>query len=249
MIILDGKLLSEKILSSIRPTGSLHIILIGDDPASLKYVSLKKEKCQQIGLNCVVHHLPSVTPAPDIIKFINNLNDDPKVTGFFVQLPLPPHLDRSKILNTISRKKDIDGLVNNSPFLPAVVKGIVRLLDEYHISLSNKNATIINDSPLVGIPLKKVLEKRHVTVTLCNDQTKNLPQVCQEADLLVSATGVKNLVTARYIKAGAIVVDVANGDVDFAQVSPLCSYITPTYGGIGPMTIACLLENFTLVSR
>jgi methylenetetrahydrofolate dehydrogenase (NADP+)/methenyltetrahydrofolate cyclohydrolase len=247
MILLDGRSLSEKILASIRPTGSLHIILVGDDPASLKYVSLKKEKCRQIGLNCVVHHLPTITPTPDILTLINNLNNDVDVTGFFVQLPLPPHLNRSKILNAISRNKDVDGLAENSLFLPAVVKGIIRLLDEYHISLSGKNAVIINDSPLIGIPLKKALEKRRVTVTLCNDKTKSLPEVCQKADLLVSATGVKNLVTAQYIKPEAIVVDVANGDVDFEQVAPLSSYITPTFGGVGPMTIACLLENMTMV--
>jgi len=243
MILLDGKTLSEKILASLKPHGSLHIILVGDDPSSVKYVSLKQAKCQQIGLTCLLHHLPAITPTPDILSLIDALNKDPEVTGFFIQLPLPNHLNKSRILDAIDPKKDVDGLRPNSPFVPAVVRGIIRLLDEYHLSVAGKTAVIINDSDLVGIPLKKSLEKRKATVVLCNKKTKNLPEISRGADLLISATGVKGLVTADYIKPDAIVIDVAGGDVNFTDVAPLSSYITPTFGGVGPMTIACLLAN------
>ena len=247
MILLDGKTLSEKILAGLKPHGSLHIILVGDDPASLKYVNLKQKKCQQIGQDCIIHHLPSSVPTPDILQLIADLNTNPEVSGFFVQLPLPSHCNKTKIIAAINPKKDVDGLTPNSPYTPAVVRGIIRLLDEYHLSLYGKNAVIINDSDLIGKPLQKILIKRKINVTLCNDQTKNLAEITRQADLLISATGVKNLITDDYVKAGAIVVDVANGDVDFANVNAKASYITPSFGGVGPMTIACLLENLTMV--
>lgn len=243
MILLDGQTLAQKILSGLTSHGSLHIILVGDDPSSLKYVALKQKKCQEINQNCIVHHLPASVPTPDLLKLIDELNKNPEVSGFFIQLPLPPHFDKNKIINAVSPQKDVDGLLPGSPFTPAVVRGIIRLLDEYHLSLAEKTAVIINDSNLIGKPLQKILEKRRVKVIICNNKTQNLSEISRGADLIISAAGVKNLITTEYIKPGAIVVDVANGDVDFPQVSPLCSYITPTYGGIGPLTIACLLEN------
>ena len=243
MIILDGKTLSEKIIANIIPHGELHIILVGNDIASQKYVDLKQKKCQQIGQKCIVHHLPSTIPTPDLITLINELNSNPSVTGFFIQLPLPSHFDKNKIISLINPQKDIDGLLPNSPYTPAVVRGIVRLLDDYHLALADKTAVIINDSNLIGKPLEKILLKRKVKVILCNDKTQNLSEICRGADLLISATGVKGIITAEYIKPGAIVVDVANGDVDFNSVKDKTSYLTPTFGGIGPMTIACLLEN------
>ncbi len=237
MILLDGKTISDQILSSLKPINkSLHVILIGDDPASLKYVSLKKQKCQQTGVDFTLHHLTDDQTLSDLI---NKLNHDSSVDGFFVQLPIK----NKKFLKLISPRKDVDGLNPNSKFTPAVVVGIIKLLENYNLSFNNQKVVIINDSELIGQPLKKYFSQ----AVLCNDQTKDLSKITQTADLLISATGVKNLVTADMVKDGAVVVDVANGDIDFASVAPKCSYITPTFGGIGPMTIASLLYNLSQV--
>jgi methylenetetrahydrofolate dehydrogenase (NADP+)/methenyltetrahydrofolate cyclohydrolase len=245
MQLLDGKTLSQKILSSliIPPDTSLHVILVGDDPSSIKYVSIKEKNCQEVGVTCTIHHLSPATSEFELIKLITQLNTDPTVTGFFVQLPLPPKFNKIKILNTIDPKKDVDGLNPSSKFFPAVATGIIRLLDEYHLNSTGKNVVIINDSGLVGQPLKKLFEKRHAIVTLLNDKTSNIKDFTLSADILISATGVKNIVSADMVKEGAVVVDAANGDVEFTSVSPKCSFITPTFGGVGPMTVASLLYN------
>jgi methylenetetrahydrofolate dehydrogenase (NADP+) / methenyltetrahydrofolate cyclohydrolase len=247
MILLDGKTLSEKILSDLKRSDlskiSLHVILVGDDPASVKYVSLKQKKCQELGIDFQLHHLPQTTAESKLLSLVKTLNRDTTVTGFFIQLPLPSIFDPPKILNSIDPQKDVDGLNPHSGFSPAVVVGIVKLLENYHLDFSKKNIVIVNDSDLIGQPLKKVLESKGGLVTLANGQTSSLPLVSQDADILISATGVKNLITADMVKDSAVVVDVANGDVDFAAVSPKCSYITPTFGGVGPMTVACLLYN------
>ena len=247
MILLNGTKLASQIIESLKQKDlsrlSLHIILVGDDTNSLKYVSLKQSKCQEIGLKCVLHHLPTSVPSPQLVELINQLNTDSSVTGFFIQLPFPKSFNKNKILMAISRQKDVDGLLPNSPFTPAVVRGVIRLLDEYKLNFSGKNAVILNDSNLIGIPLQKILIKRNVNVTLCNEFTKNVPEISRGADLLISATGQKGLITVDYIKPGATVIDVGGGDVDFANVADKTAYITPSIGGVGPMTIACLLEN------
>lgn len=246
MILLDGKSLSEQILSNLKAdisrqsrAISLHVILIGDDPSSLKYVALKGKKCQEIGVNFVLHHLPLSTPQPEVEALIYNLNQDNQVTGFFVQLPLPAQLNKDLILSKISVDKDVDGLNPSSSFTPAVVVGIIKLLSHYHLDFSNKSVVILNDSDLIGQPLKKHFPQ----AVLCNDHTIDLSIITKTADLLISATGVKKIVTANMVKNGATVVDVASGDVDFNAVASHCSYITPTFGGIGPMTVASLLYN------
>jgi methylenetetrahydrofolate dehydrogenase (NADP+)/methenyltetrahydrofolate cyclohydrolase len=239
MILLDGKTVSQQILDSLKPINkSLHVILVGNDPSSLKYVSLKEKKCLEVGVNFVLHHLQDDSSLEDLII---NLNNDPKVDGFFIQLPIK----NKHLLNLISPQKDVDGLTPGSDFTPAVVVGIIKLLKHYHLNFENKKVVILNDSELIGRPLKKYFPQ----AILCNDQTKNIKEVTQTADLLISATGVKNIITADMVKDGAVVVDVANGDVDFVNVAPKCSYITPTFGGIGPMTIASLLENLSLVNK
>jgi len=247
MTLLDGKSLSNKIIDGLSQHDlsklSLHIILVGDDPNSLKYVSLKQKCCGEIGLNCVLHHLPSSTPTPELTNLITKLNDDPAVTGFFIQLPLPNNYNKNKIISVINRQKDVDGLLPNSPFTPAVVRGVIQLLDKYKLNFNGKNAVIINDSNLIGIPLQKILIKRNVNVILCNEFTQNVAEISRGADLLISATGQKGLITGDYIKPGATVIDVGGGDIDFASVADKTSYITPRIGGVGPMTIACLLEN------
>lgn len=247
MQLLDGKTLSEKILNDLKKSDlsklSLQVILVGNDPSSVKYVNLKQKKCEELGIKFQLHHLPADTPETELMALVNKLNLDKKVTGYFIQLPLPRHLDKNKILLSIDPSKDVDGLNPNSGFTPAVVVGIIKLLENYQIDLTGKNIVIVNDSNLIGQPLKKALESKGGLVTLCNDQTTNLQLMTPDADILISATGVKNLITTDFVKNGAVVVDAANGDVDFADVSPKCSYITPTFGGVGPMTVASLLYN------
>ncbi|MFA7301497.1 MAG: tetrahydrofolate dehydrogenase/cyclohydrolase catalytic domain-containing protein [Candidatus Shapirobacteria bacterium] len=257
MILLDGKTLSEKILSNLSleisnlkpasPAGgldiSLDIIIVGTDPSSQKYVSLKQQKASEIGIGGQIHHLPETISESELIKYVNHLNNNPSVTGFFIQLPLPKNIHKNIVLNSISPSKDADGLSNNSEITPAVVRGIITLLDEYKLSFVNKNVVIINDSQLIGQPLKKIFENRHSIVSLCNDQTKNIGEITKTADLLISATGVKNIVTVDMVKEGAVIVDAATGDIDYDSVSTIASYITPTTGGVGPMTVASLLQN------
>jgi len=250
MILLDGKTLSEKILSDLRIKISkinkpinLDIILVGDNPSSLKYVALKQAKAGSIGIGGPLHYLPADTPITDIATLIQKLNHDDSVTAFFLQLPLPQTKDPSFLLNQISPFKDADGLNPTSGIIPAVDKGIIRLIEEYNIPLSGKNIFIINDSLLIGQPLKIELEKLDAKVTLCNEFTPNLESVTLTSDILISATGVKNLITGPMVKEGIVAVDVGGGDIDFNGVSPKASYITPTFGGVGPMTIISLLEN------
>lgn len=250
MTLLDGKTLSEKILidlktkiQDLKSAINLDIILVGSDPSSLKYVTLKQAKAESVGIGGRLHHFSADESFDTVISLINSLNSDPSVTGFFVQLPLPENYDQNLIVNSINPDKDADGLNPASGIIPAVDKGIIRLLEEYKINLSGKSVVIINDSLLIGQPLKKELEKQGAMVTLCNDKTQNLASVTRLSDILISATGVKNLITSDYVKEGMVAIDVGGGDIDFSGVSPKASYITPTFGGVGPMTVASLLEN------
>lgn len=266
MVLLEGFALSQKILSDLKTRINstpnkpvLDIILVGNDPSSLKYVSLKQKRAKEIGIGGQIHRLPESVRFQEVVSLIQKLNCDPQITGLMVQLPLPSHLDTIKILNTIDPKKDADGLTatnlgllfQNSPqaIASATALGIIKLLDHYRIPLCGKNAVIINRSSHIGLPLTALLLSRDCTVTICHHQTKNLYQICQTADILISAANQPNLITKQFIKpqacpatAGAVVVDIA-GDVDFQKVAPLCSFITPTLGGVGPMTVASLLSN------
>lgn len=246
MILLDGRAPSLQIADHLRsqlaksnhPT-NLSVVLVGDDPSSLKYVSLKQNKAKEIGVDFDLFHLPKVTSQIELLSLISRLNSDPTVTGFFIQLPLPSHFDKKAILHSINPTKDVDGLNPASTFTPAVVLAVVRLLDYYHLSFDTKKVVIINDSDLIGKPLKRFFPQ----AILLNDQTADIAAISRTADLLISATGVKHLVTTNMVKDGAVVVDIGGGDVDFDKVANRCSYITPTFGGIGPMTIACLFQN------
>lgn len=247
MILLDGHTLSQQILANLRLQITSHpspitlsIILVGDDPPSLKYTSLKQRKAKEIGVDCQIHHLPIDTSSPQIANLIHNLNTDPAVTGFFIQLPI---VDKS-LLSLIAPQKDVDGLNPASNFIPAVVLGITQLLSHYQLSFVNKKVVIVNDSDLIGQPLLQFFPQ----AILLNQHTPDISSLTQTADLLISATGVKNLITADMVKEGSVVVDVANGDVDFASVAPKCSHITPTFGGVGPMTIASLFQNLVKIT-
>lgn len=250
MILLDGKTLSQKILSQLKEqikySGrkiTLDIVLVGNDESSIKYVSLKQQRASEVGIDGQLHHLSSDISESKLIDLIKELNADLSLTGYFIQLPLPKNFHKNIVLNSISHTKDADGLVLNSGVVPAVVRGIIRLLDEYKLNFADKKVVVINDSQLIGQPLKKHFENRHSIVTLCNESTENLAEVTKTADLLISATGIKNIITADMVKENAVVLDVGSGDVDFDNVSKIASYITPTYGGIGPMTVASLLQN------
>lgn len=250
MILLDGKTLSQRILSDLslkiencKLKINLDIILVGDNPASKKYIALKQQRALEIGIGGELHHLSVDTPQSEIINLVKKLNANPSVTGLFVQLPLPPNIHKDIVLNSITPFKDADGLVEDSGITPAVVRGITKLVDEYKLNFADKNVVIINDSQLIGQPLKRIFENRKSIVTLCNDSTQNLVEVTKTADLLISATGVNNLITADMVKDGVVAIDVATGDIDFESVSKVASYITPTIGGVGPMTVASLLQN------
>jgi methylenetetrahydrofolate dehydrogenase (NADP+)/methenyltetrahydrofolate cyclohydrolase len=260
MILLDGKSLSEKILSDLRlkiencrlsaEGGSafggkinLDIVLVGDDPSSIKYIALKQNRASGIGIGGQLYHFPSTISQNKIFDLFTQLNNNSNTTGYFIQLPIPNIRDYSSLLNNIIPHKDVDGLNPNSGVTPAVARGIISLLNYYQISFNQKNIVIINDSNLIGQPLKKYFSKFSSQIFLLNDQTLDLTSFTKNADILISATGVKNLITTNMLKKEVVVVDVGGGDVDFKSVSKIASFITPTFGGVGPMTVASLLQN------
>ena len=254
MILLDGKTLATQITSELKQkiiqSGlkiNLDIVLVGDDPSSLKYIDLKQKKAAEVGIGGQLYHLPA-TAVSDLPKLVTALNEKRETSSFFIQLPIPGLDDPSLILRQILPQKDADGLNPNSGVYPAVVKGIVRLLENYQINFDQKNIVIINDSDLIGQPLKKYFSQYTSNITLLNRQSLDLTPHTLQADILISATGVKNLLTADMVKSGVVAIDVGGGDIDFENVSIKSSYITPTFGGVGPMTVASLLENTYLLT-
>ena len=269
MQILDGKSLSQKILNQLKlelekypNKPNLDIILVGNDPASLKYTQMKQKVAESIGVGGTIHHLSSSISDPELQSKVNDLNNDSDVTSFLIQLPLPPNLNTSEAINLINPGKDVDGLTavnlgrlfqkDSNAIVSATPLGIIKLLEEYNLDLSGKNAVIIGRSPYIGLPLLALLEQHQATVTLCHSHTQNLKEICLSADILISAIGKSKFITADFIKAGSIVVDVGTnygqagkltGDVDFDNTKNKVSFITPVPGGVGPMTIASLLFN------
>lgn len=268
-VILDGKTLSEKILDNIKQKVSnlnskpgLAVILAGNNPASEVYVRNKEKQAQNAGFNSSVYKLPENVTKEELLNLINKLNDDEKTDGILLQLPLPKHLAAYDFLDKIDPKKDVDGFhpinagklfLNEKPYaIPCTPKGIVRLLDEYKIQIEGRNVVIAGRSNIVGKPLSALLLNRSATVTIVHSKTKNLPEITKKADILISATGKKNMITKDMIKKGAAVIDVGiirdennklRGDVDFNGVKDIAGFITPVPGGVGPMTIAMLMEN------
>jgi methylenetetrahydrofolate dehydrogenase (NADP+) / methenyltetrahydrofolate cyclohydrolase len=270
MILLDGKALSEKILTNLsleirnsKLDITLDIVLVGDDPASIKYVEMKQQKAENIGVGGQIHKLSQSSTTAEVISLINQLNNDSTVTGLMVQLPLPPQIDTNQVLLSIKPSKDADGLnpINlallfqkNSLAIPSATSlGIIKLLEEYKIDVNGKNAVIIGRSPDVSLPLFAQLMAQNCTVTICHSFTKNLSQITSQADILISAIGKPKFLGKDYIKKDAIVIDVgygidsitgkSTGDFDFDAIQDIVSYITPVPGGVGPMTIASLLFN------
>ena len=272
MILLDGKSISKKILVDVKNkvaqlsnTPHLVVILVGDNPASKIYVNNKKKAAEQVGIKSTVLEFGTNISECELLSKIEELNKDNDVTGILVQLPLPEHIDKNKVITTISPQKDVDGfhpenvgrlVTGLEPyFYPATPQGILMLLDEYKIELEGKNAVVIGRSNIVGKPMAQMLLNRNATVTMCHSHTKNLDEIIKTADLVVSAVG-KKIVRCKMVKKNSIIVDVGiirdangklTGDVDFEFVSPSCGFITPVPGGVGPMTIASLMYNASKV--
>lgn len=271
MQILDGKALSEKIKIALKEestllknqgiTPALAVILVGDDPASQTYVNTKEKACHAVGIDSIMHTMPSSTSEEELLKIIASLNQNPLVDGILVQLPLPKHINTAKIIEAIDPSKDVDGfhpfnvgrlMAGLDGFVPCTPFGVMRLLEAYNINVRGLDACVIGASNIVGKPMMNLLLNASATVEICRSSTKNLAEHTKRADLIVVGVGKINLLTADMVKDGAIVIDVGInrnaegkivGDVDFAGVAPKCSFITPVPGGVGPMTIAMLLEN------
>lgn len=266
--ILDGKKLREKILTNLKAEldklevkPSLTVILAGNNPASKIYVNNKKKIAEQIGINSTIIKYDENVTEDELIQKIHSLNIDPNVNAILVQLPLPAHISKERILGMIDPKKDVDGLSpynfgklfsGTKPYVyPCTPKGILLLLDEYNIELEGKHVVVVGRSNLVGKPVAQMMLDRNATVTVCHSRTKNLAEITKTADILVSAVG-ENIIEEKMLKSGCVVVDVGifkdstgrtRGDVDFENVSKIASYITPVPGGVGPMTIASLMLN------
>lgn len=267
-IILDGKKLRDKIfenlkqrLNNMSEKPTLAVILVGENPASQIYVRNKKKTAENLGINSIVINYPSDISENILLDKIQELNNDNSITAILVQLPLPEHINKFRIIDAISPEKDVDGLTpynsgklfaGEEPYVyPCTPKGILLLLDEYNIELEGKHVVVIGRSNLVGKPVAQMLLNRNATVTMCHSHTKNLSDITKTADIVVSAVG-KNIIGEKMLKSNCVVVDVGIfkdnngkicGDVDFANASKIAAYISPVPGGVGPMTIASLMLN------
>lgn len=266
--ILDGSALCEEIkkqlAGKIKNSGlkpGLDVILVGNNPASQSYVNHKNRACTEVGIRSRIHKLPENCSQTDVEKIISECNNDSSVHGILLQLPLPAHLSVDDLLEKISPKKDVDGfhpynlgrLVQRRPLLrPCTPLGIIKLLETAQIELAGKNAVVVGASNIVGRPMALELLLAKSTVTVCHRFTKNLAQLIDQADILISATGQPGLINSSWIKPGAVVVDVGfsrldngkiSGDIDFESAKKIASMITPVPGGVGPMTVAMLLHN------
>lgn len=260
------KIENEQLKSKGIETG-LAVIVVGNDPASRVYVNNKKKACEVVGFNSYEYALPEETTQRELLDLVEVLNNDRKVNGILVQLPLPKHIDETVIINAISPDKDVDAfhpinvgkiMINDYAFLPCTPAGIMELIKSTGVDINGKNCVVIGRSNIVGKPMSMLLLHSNGTVTICHSKTKNLPEICSKADILVASVGKPNFVTADMVKQDAIVIDVGInrlengklcGDVKFDEVEPKASYITPVPGGVGPMTIAMLMKNTLTASK
>lgn len=272
MVLLDGKILSAKIKEEVKVevtqivkekniTPGLAVILVGNDAASATYVASKAKACKDAGIYSVVHEMPESITQEELLETINMMNNNPKLDGILVQLPLPKHIDTTTVLEAINPLKDVDGfhpynvgrMVSNlDSFLPATPFGVMRMFEEHNIELSGKDVVVIGSSDIVGKPMASLLINKKATVTVCNSRTKDLKSHTSKADIVIIAVGVPYLLKEDMVKDGAIVIDVGInrldtgklvGDADFEGLKNKCSFLTPVPGGVGPMTIAMLLKN------
>jgi len=271
MTILDGKKLSNKIRQNVKQeveelqknniTPGLAVILVGNDPASSAYVNMKSKACKEAGIYSIVHEMPDTISQENILEIITMMNNNPNIDGILVQLPLPSHIDTTEILEAIDPNKDVDGFhpynvgrvsAGLDGFIPATPYGVMKLLEEYNIDPKGKNVCVVGASNIVGKPMATLLLNANATVEVCHIFTDDLKKHTLNADIICVGVGVVNLIKEDMVKDDAIIVDIGInrlesgklvGDVDFDNVSSKCSYITPVPGGVGPMTIAMLLEN------
>ena len=277
MTILDGKKLSEKIKENLKIeveelknkgiTPGLAVILVGNEPASHTYVKMKKNACQNVGIYSVVHEFPESISEKELLSTIKMINENPNIHGLLIQLPLPKHIDTTKILEAVDPSKDVDGfhpynmgrLVEGlDTFAPCTPLGVMEIFKEYNIDLKGKDVCVVGASNIVGKPMWALLLNAWASVDICHIETKDLASHTKRADIVIVGVGKPNLITANMVKEGVIVIDIGInrlddgrlvGDVDFENVSKKASYITPVPGGVGPMTIAMLLKNTVKAAR
>jgi len=270
--IIDGRKVSEdtrkiisenvgKLKSDTGIVPGLAAVLVGDNSASEIYVRNKRKACEKVGIYSEEHRLPAETTESELLTLVEELNNNNKIHGILVQLPLPDHINEANILRSVAPLKDVDGfhpenvglLVSGNPrFVSCTPYGILKMLDYYKIEIKGKEAVIVGRSNIVGKPVSMLLLHRHATITICHSRTRDLKSVTRRADILVAAIGRANMITEDMVKEGAVVIDVGinrkddgklTGDVDFDSVKEKASYITPVPGGVGPMTITMLLWN------
>ena len=265
--IIDGKKIADKILDelkskiiSLKQKPGLALVLVGDNPASEIYVNFKEKTCREAGFYCERYNLSKNTEELDILNLINELNNKPKIHGILVQLPLPNHIDGNIIVNSILPQKDVDGFTpmslgnlvcGKAVFAPATARAVMQLIASTGIKIEGKNAVVIGRSNIVGKPTAMLLLEKNATVTIAHSKTRDLRSHTKNADIIVAAAGKPGLITGDMLKQGVIVIDVGInrvgkkviGDVDFESAKPVAAHITPVPGGVGPMTIAMLMQN------
>lgn len=267
---IDGKVISQFVkdrvkneVSLLKQSGisvGLAVIIVGDDPASKVYVANKKKACEALGIYSEEYALPGDTTQQELLELIDTLNQKPEINGILCQLPLPRHLDEKMIINAIRPEKDVDAfhpvnvgkiMIGDYDFVPCTPAGIMEMLAYENIPVEGKNCVVIGRSNIVGKPMGMLLLHQNGTVTICHSKTRNLKEICRTADILVAAVGKAGFVTADMVKPGAVVIDVGMnrvnghlcGDVDYEAVSQIADAVTPVPGGVGPMTIAMLMQN------
>ena len=269
--IIDGKQISKDIkeelkaeVASLAAQGRkccLAVIQVGNDPASSVYVGNKKKACAYVGIESLVYELPEETTEEELLTIIDKLNKDANVHGILCQLPLPKHINEDHVIKAISPKKDVDGfhpqnvgalVIGEKGFVSCTPAGIIQLLKRSNIEMDGKHCVVVGRSNIVGKPMSLLMLRENATVTICHSHTKNLKEICKEADILIVAIGKPQFIDKEYVKDGAVVIDVGIhrdennklcGDVKYDEVEPIASYITPVPGGVGPMTIAMLMHN------
>lgn len=269
--LIDGKKISKELkdelreeVANLKEAGkecALAVIQVGNDPASSVYIGNKKKACEYIGIKSVAYELPEETNEQELLDIIDKLNKDKSIHGILCQLPLPKHIDEDKVIKAIDPTKDVDGfhpqsvgaLVIGQPgFVSCTPAGIIQLLKRSNIEIEGKHCVVVGRSNIVGKPMSLLMLRENATVTICHSRTQNLKSVCKQADILIVAIGKPEFIDSSYVKEGAVVIDVGihrdennklHGDVNFADVEPHASAITPVPGGVGPMTIAMLMNN------
>lgn len=265
--IIDGKKISGKILSELKSKiknmkqkPGLALVLVGDNPASEIYVNFKEKTCKEVGVYCERYNLDKNTSEIDLLKLVNELNQKEEIHGILVQLPLPKRIDEHLVINSILPHKDVDGFTpmnlgnlvsENIIMAPATARAALHLIESTGTKIEGKNAVVVGRSKIVGKPTAMMLLEKNATVTICHSKTKNLAEHTGKADILVVAAGMPRLITKEMVNEGAVVIDVGinrldgkiAGDVDFDEVKEIAGYITPVPGGVGPMTIAMLMDN------